>query len=154
MKGKKKMKNKRKNETHTERANGRLRVQIDCSRGGRTDQTQRDRCNINTIMAKAQMTGMLPNMDRQAQAQYGDFSNAEDYQTMCNKVVQAKEQFLNLPSNIRNRFNNDPAQLIGFLNDPTNDAEAITLKLRKAPNLPKQPIRVPADPKTDPADPE
>ena len=122
---------KRPNEIHSERANGRLRVQIDCSEGGRTEQTHRDTCNINTIMQKAVSQGVMPLNERIAKASYGDFTEVGSFQHMQNTVKQAESEFMALPSHIRSFFKNDPGKLIDFLQRPENKKQAILLGLIK-----------------------
>ena len=46
--------------------------------------------------------------------------------------------FDNLPSDVRNRFNNNPAQLLDFVADPENKEEAIELGLLPKPEITKQ----------------
>ena len=58
-----------------------------------------------------------------------DVSDFVDYQEALGIVAQARESFLALPSSVRERFGNNPASLIDFLNDASNRAEAISLGL-------------------------
>ncbi len=51
-------------------------------------------------------------------------------------MIEAQENFMRLPANIRKRFDNDPAQLIEFINDPNNLDEAINIGLAKEPEKP------------------
>lgn len=74
---------------------------------------------------------MIPR--RAGEPMYGDFSSVEDYQAAVNSVMQAQDQFMALPAQIRKRFDNDPAQLIAFMNDPGNASEAIELGLIEEP---------------------
>ena len=46
-----------------------------------------------------------------------------------NRVLAAKTEFESLPAQIRARFQNDPAQLIEFLQDENNRPEAEELGL-------------------------
>ena len=55
---------------------------------------------------------------------YGDFTNIEDFHNANNRIIQAREDFLALPSEIREQFDNDPGQLVEFINDPDNIEEA------------------------------
>lgn len=88
--------------------------------------------NLKKIMAKYEKTGVIdPLLYRDMH--YGDFVTGEDFAQMMMRVNDANEQFLNLPHQIRNRFNNDPAQMLNFLADPKNDSEAIEIGLKKAP---------------------
>lgn len=148
---------KRDNEIVTERKreDGTIRnrrVSIDCSGPSKTEQTHKDRVNIVKIMKKANRIGMMPNMERIQTARYGDFTGANDYQSIMNRVIQANNQFEMLPSEIREKFMNSPAKLIEFLNNPANMDEAVKLGLRKAPIAP-EPASTPAkatEPATEP----
>lgn len=96
---------------------------------GKTDQSARDECDINTIMARYARTGVLP-AARDAIAQYADVS-ALDFQQAQLLVAGAMSAFEELPSELRSRFGNEPAALLGFLENPANRAEAIKLGLVK-----------------------
>lgn len=120
------------NETMIERENGTRRIRIDCGGESKTEQSHRDKCNINTIMKKANIQGLTPEqISRKENATYGDFSKAEDFHSMNNRIIKAKEEFQLLPSAIRNRFSNDPGKLIEFLSDPRNKKEAQELGIMK-----------------------
>lgn len=61
---------------------------------------------------------------------FGDFSTVPtSLQDAYNRILEAQAGFADLPSNVRARFGNDPMQLISFLNDPSNRAEAEKLGL-------------------------
>lgn len=63
--------------------------------------------------------------------QYGDFTNATDYHTSLNRVHAAQAAFNALDAHIRKRFDNDPYQLMAFIEDSKNLDEAIKLGLVK-----------------------
>lgn len=94
---------------------------------GRTKQSFKDQCDINTIMARALKTGQFPLTTRQGR--YADLSSLPDFKTALDIVVQGQSYFNALPSAIRDRFSNDPAQLLEFLNDKKNLEEAVKLGL-------------------------
>lgn len=52
-----------------------------------------------------------------------DLSEMPDYQQMYQRVINARETFEALPSVIRNRFGNDPHQMIQFLQNPEQNYE-------------------------------
>ena len=102
-----------------------------------TQQQFQSECDVNNILAKYKRTGMLTHIQKH-EGNFGDFSSVEDYQTSLGKLMQAQQSFESLPSELRAKFENDPAQLISCLSDEKNDAEAIKLGLkieRKAPKL-------------------
>ena len=47
--------------------------------------------------------------------------------------MDAQNAFDQLPSEVRNKFHNDPAKLIGFLKDEKNNEEAYALGLKNKP---------------------
>jgi phage internal scaffolding protein len=87
----------------------------------------KDECDINNVVKRALRTGVLPGVDREAL--YGDFSQVEDYATAQIKIAEAKSEFEQLPSGIKEKFDNDVANLLDFVDDPENEAEAIKLGL-------------------------
>jgi phage internal scaffolding protein len=104
-----------------------------------TIQSERENVNINNIVAKAKKTGVLGSgLPAQRKERYGDFSSSEDFLSQQNKIVEFKTMFDNLPSDVRNRFNNNPAQLLDFVADPENKEEAIELGLLPKPEITKQ----------------
>ncbi len=102
-----------------------------------TKQSFRDECDINFIMSRWKRTGeMPPEKAGTMRPHYGDFSNPNDYMEAANRVIEANEAFESLPSFLRDRFANEPANLIAFLADPENQEEAIKLGLaERAPPL-------------------
>jgi phage internal scaffolding protein len=48
---------------------------------------------------------------------------------MQNTLIAAQNAFKTLPASIRKEFNNDPSQVIDFLNNPANKDKAIELGL-------------------------
>lgn len=135
----------------TKRPNGRRRVQLICKDPTRTEQTHKKECDINVILAKSVRNG-LPTATMPG-ARYGDFSDVGDYQTCLDRVQEAHEQFLNLPSDIRKFFRNDPGALVEFMSNEANRDKAIEMGLIagpdpvETPTPPEQPA-APADPPT------
>ena len=87
--------------------------------------------NINSIMAKYKKTGQLPMV--QGRPMFGDFASLPEYQDALNLVLDAETAFADLPSEIRTRFGNDPAEFVEFCSNPDNLDEAVELGLAKAP---------------------
>ena len=105
--------------------------------GSKTKKSMKDECNVNLIMKKYQKTGLLTHV-QQTKAQWGDFSNASDYQQALNSLISAQESFERLPATIRKRFSNDPGKLLEFLEDPANVEEGVKLGLIEA--VPRPPL--------------
>lgn len=57
----------------------------------------------------------------------------DDYQTALNKLIEANEQFMSLPADIRSRFDNDPARFVDFVSTEGNKEEMYRLGLAIKP---------------------
>lgn len=101
----------------------RPRVQVDFSDDpGMTQQHFREETNVNHIMAKYGASRLLEHY-AQFQGNYGDFTDVQDYQTSLNEVIKAQDMFMSLPSEVRTRFGNDPAQFLDFVGREENRSE-------------------------------
>lgn len=106
---------------------------LDCSdEPSLAKQQFKDDSDPNVIMKRFTLTKDPELLNARANANYGDFSGVGSYHESLNRVIEAQEQFMALPSNIRSRFNNDPGQLLDFLDDGRNRDEAIKLGLLKS----------------------
>lgn len=94
-----------------------------------TKQSFKQECDLNTIMKKYLTTGTIP--QGTSMARYGDFSEAEDFYEAQLVILQAESQFSALPSSVRERFKNNPALLLEFIENKDNLAEAQKLGLLK-----------------------
>jgi phage internal scaffolding protein len=90
-------------------------------------QNFKDESDINYIVRQFGLTGQLPGQT--ISPQYGDFTGVLDYHSAVNAVLAAQDEFMDLPAQMRARFDNDPAKLIDFLGDEQNREEAIKLGL-------------------------
>jgi len=105
-------------------------------------------CDFNVVMGRFQKTGVVENINSTA-PQYVDVSDLVDYQAALGIVAEARDSFSALPSSVRERFGNNPAALIEFLNDASNRDEALSLGLLKvggAESPPKGSVAPPAEP--------
>lgn len=105
-------------------------------------------CDINSIVAKARVSGRLPDMIK-ADPVYGDFTKAGDFQRAMNVVLRAREQFAALDARTRDRFANDPARFLEFASDPGNIDELRELGLCKP--VPPEPVTRGAAPPLSPS---
>lgn len=104
------------------------RIQLDCSNDkGRTKQCFKDECDINILTARWLRGQEMPIPT--GLQNYGDFTGVDDFLQAQIQLKAAQQAFDNLPSRIRNRFQNDPAKLIEFLEEPDNLEEARQLGL-------------------------
>jgi phage internal scaffolding protein len=100
---------------------------LHCEDASLAQQHFKEECDINTILQKFNISGLLP--ETPLSPRYGDFTGIGDYHTALNRVIAAQDEFDGLPATIRARFNNDPAELIEFLENSENRPEAEMLGL-------------------------
>lgn len=127
---------------HIEHANRpRRAVTANCSKGDRTHQSFKDECDINKVIKRYKLTGTVP--QHQIPPDYSDYSNLGEYQDALNIVATANTMFEGLPFEIRKKFHHDPNQLIAFVSDPANQAQAVELGIANAPQPEENPPAVP-----------
>lgn len=100
-----------------------------------TQQHFKAECDINNIMSRYQRTGILIDplsVNTNRIGEFGDFSNIPDMITAQNKLIEAKEMFMQLPSSLRKRFGNDPVEFVDYCTKATY-AELVELGI--APQL-------------------
>ena len=100
---------------------------VACEEPSLAQQQFKDETDINNILRQFNVTGMLP--EAPLSPRYGDFSGIVDYHSALNAVLAAEDQFMALPAELRARFQNDPENLINFLDNDSNRDEAIKLGL-------------------------
>jgi phage internal scaffolding protein len=98
-----------------------------CEEPTRAQQHHKDECDINVILERFGKTGQVP--VNAISGSYGDFSGVHDYHTAMNALIAAESEFAALPAQLRNKFGNDPSNLVQFLDNPDNRAEAEKLGL-------------------------
>ena len=131
----------------------RVRVQFDFFEPSRTQQHFKDECDIDRILKKYSQTGFLvdPLVPRRDPL-FGDFSESMSFMEAQTRIARVREAFDSLPSQIRDRFANDPYRLLAWCEDPANAEEAVKLGLLpeskpvdpqpSAPAEPAKPVEV------------
>lgn len=91
-------------------------VPCDTPGGGEmvTKQEFKTETTIEAIMRKWAATGTLKHM-MATEPQYGDFTNADDYLTAMNRVTEARDQFMQLPAELRQLCGNDPGAFLDLV---------------------------------------
>lgn len=105
-----------------------------CLDPSRTKQEFKEECDINYIVEQFGVTGHMPITT--VQPLVGDFSNISDYHEAVNTVKASNENFMRLPSAIREKFNNDPSQFVDFCLNPANIEAVRELGLAPRPVAP------------------
>lgn len=102
-----------------------------CEGESRAQQQFKEECDINTIVKRFGLTGEIPGEYRVPVS--GDFTGISDFHSAMLAVRQAQEAFMELPAEVRARFNNDPQLLMDFVDDGKNKDEAMKLGLLNPP---------------------
>lgn len=96
--------------------------------------------DIRNIYKRAmRKDGIVAGVVVREDGKYMNLADAPSYIEALNIVARAKTMFDDLPSELRDRFNNDPTKLLKFLDDPNNKDEAIKLGLVNPPKPPPEP---------------
>ena len=98
-----------------------------CQDPSLAQQHMKDECDINVIVERFGVTGLLPQTP--VSPQYGDFSGVTDYHSALNQINATMDDFMALPAQLRVRFDHDPVKLLEFLENDQNRDEAIHLGL-------------------------
>lgn len=112
------------------------------------DQSFKESSDINNIIQKAQRTGVLSHVNKNAQF-YEDLTDF-DYEGSKNKIAEANSAFYDLDADIRAEFNNNPGQFLKVVG-PMKKHEII----QKFPEWaePERQLPVPGQLTTQPAPP-
>lgn len=131
-------------ESHPPKTRRRVAYQFAASKY-KAHQAFKDDCNPNQVFRRYQETGTIDPqlLNQRQQPMFGDVSKLPDLRGMMEIVLDAELQFMSLPSDLRERFHNDPRVLYGFVADDKNRAEAIELGLIPRPDPPPTPTAAP-----------
>lgn len=98
-----------------------------------TQQQFKDEADINYIVSMYDSSGVMPTFHGDGQPLqpiFGDFASLPDNaQEMYNRMIEAKNNFDNLPLEVRKRFNYDPAAFLDFVDNPENLDELVAMGL-------------------------
>jgi hypothetical protein len=99
--------------------------------------------DINELVRRFGLLGKLPEPVTDPRF-YGDVEDIPDLRTALDRIRDAQQRFAALPSRVRARFRNQPAELFAFLEDERNRPEAVQLGLLTARKEPAPPSGAPA----------
>lgn len=94
-------------------------VSIDCSSPILTDQSYKNACDINIIMANYAKTGLLPDSGMK-QPFYIDNTEIPNLMEAFDISNRAIDMFYELPADVRKLMDNNPANLENFVLNPEN----------------------------------
>jgi phage internal scaffolding protein len=131
--------------------NGRVIKVVTVTGKGQTEQAHEKQCDMNYILRDYQKTGLVKHA-KAHEGQYDDVT-VSDFQDAMFLVTEAKNMFDALPSNIRTRFENDPAKFLGFVQNPANGDELKALGILKGNdgvNKDGEPVSTPTEENPNP----
>ena len=125
----------------------RLKVPFMCEGESLTQQHFAEECDIKNIIKKHDRTGLISHVARGV-AQYGEYAEINEHREALALVNNADAAFMNLPSAVRKRFNNNAGEFFEFATDPANVGEMIELGLAPSPvpTAPDKPEKAPEKP--------
>lgn len=97
-----------------------------------TEQQWKDYNNVSVLMQTYTQT-KDPEIFNRTKAFYGDYTGIGDYESCLNQVLEAKESFESLPSDLRAKFRNDPRKFYEFVTDPNNKDQLHEIGLTDKP---------------------
>ena len=100
-----------------------------------TQQHFAQEADIKTIIKKHDRTGIISHVARGV-AQYGDYSEVNEYREALDIVRNADQSFNMLPAELRKAFDNDAGAFFEFATDPANDEKMVEMGLKEAPPSP------------------
>lgn len=86
-----------------------------------TKQSFKDSCNINKIMEKYAKSGQMPAIN--ASDQKFEFASSISFTESMQIITDASQTFDGLPARMRQRFGNNPALFLEFVENPANRTE-------------------------------
>ena len=88
--------------------------------------------DIINIIKKHDRTGIIEHVAK-GMAQYGDYSEVNEYREALDKVNNANASFMELPAEVRAMFGNNAGDFFEFATNPENEAKMQELGLAEAP---------------------
>lgn len=128
----------------------RQRIQMKPKGESLTQQHFAKDADVRNIIKQYDRTGLIANVARGV-AQYGDYSEVNEYRESLDMVNRANDNFMQLPAEIRQMFGNDAGTFFEFATNPENEQKMIELGLKEAPVVMSK--ELPKKAKTEAAEP-
>lgn len=117
-----------------------LATGLECLDATLAVQSTKDEADINIIVRRFGVTGMLPQGVRVPQfSDFGDY--VFDYRTAVEAIAMAEDSFMSMTAEVRSRFDNDPQKFLEFCGKPENLEEMRKLGLA-VPKVEPEPEKV------------
>ena len=83
------------------------------------EQSHKEEVNINNIVRK-NGADLVLKVSQLTEFQFDDVTG-NDFQENMNAIIKARDTFADVPSDVRRRFDNDPAKFMDFVYNPENE---------------------------------
>jgi phage internal scaffolding protein len=110
----------------------RERVKTEIKGESLTQQHFAHEADVRNIIKQYDRTGLIANVQKGV-AQYGDYSEVNEYREALDLVNEANGMFAELPAELRQMFQNDAGTFLEFATNPENENKMIELGLKEAP---------------------
>lgn len=100
-----------------------------------TQQHFAQEADVRNIIKQYDRTGLIANVQKGV-AQYGDYSEVNEYREALDLVNDANQMFAELPAELREMFQNNAGTFLEFATNPENENKMVELGLKEAP-IPK-----------------
>tara|TARA_B100000579_G_scaffold435637_1_gene459416 strand:+ start:2502 stop:2960 length:459 start_codon:yes stop_codon:yes gene_type:complete len=104
---------------------------------------------INNILRSHDRNGVIEHINR-GNAIYGDFSGVTDFSDALDQIKEAQSEFMNIPSEIREKFQNDAGNFFKFASDPDNLPELRKMGLANPEESTAMPVETAIPPTEEP----
>lgn len=132
---------------------GKAYAPLDCGTESRTKQSMAAECDINLIMARFEVTGLVSHVSAGV-PHFADVSAVGDYRTALENVRAVDEYFAGLPAKVRARFSHDSAEFMEYLESGASEEELRVLGLEALGDRRADLSRRESDVETPPVAPE
>lgn len=95
--------------------------------------------DVRNIIKQYDKTGLIANVQKGV-AQYGDYSEVNEYREALDLVNDANEMFADLPAELREMFQNNAGTFLEFATNPENNSKMIELGLKEASVQEERPV--------------
>lgn len=100
---------------------------LKCMDDSMTSQADAEDTDINVLVKRFGLTGEMPVLNRLPIS--ADFVPTMDYHSALNQLQEADDIFMELPAEVRKRFDHDPGAFVNFCSDEKNREELVKMGL-------------------------
>lgn len=100
---------------------------LQCKDPSLADQSQKDECDINTIVDRFGITGHLP--ESGVMPRYAVLEEVGDFQQYMGRQIAAEEAYNAMPSGLRRIVGSSYRDFLNFVDDPANHEKLVEFGL-------------------------